>query len=288
MSKCAYILLISIVTLGSCKVKWDFEVEDFEPKIVVDGWIESGNVAYVCLSQTLPLNSVVDSLAFSEIPIRWAKVTVSDGQTTEVLTGRIDTDYTPPFIYRGSMMTGEPGKTYTLTVEYSGQTVTAVTTIPRPVPLSDIKVTRSADNDTLFQISAYINDDSSEKNYYKFFTRVTNKEGRFYSSFLGTIDDAIVKDSQTAIPVYKGVHFTYTTKFIPFYSIDDTVQVKFTQIPQHGFDFWNSYENEITNGQNPLFPSNTNLKSNVQGGLGIWCGYGVKMYDLIVRRDCQE
>lgn len=43
MSKCAYILLISIVTLGSCKVKWDFEVEDFEPKIVVDGWIESGN-----------------------------------------------------------------------------------------------------------------------------------------------------------------------------------------------------------------------------------------------------
>ena len=92
MSKCAYILLISIVTLCSCKVKWDFEVEDFEPKIVVDGWIESGNVAYVCLSQTRPLNSVVDSLAFSEIPIRWAKVTVSDGQTTEVLTGRIGTD----------------------------------------------------------------------------------------------------------------------------------------------------------------------------------------------------
>ena len=61
MSKCAYILLISIVTLCSCKVKWDFEVEDFEPKIVVDGWIESGNVAYVCLSQTRPLNSVVDS-----------------------------------------------------------------------------------------------------------------------------------------------------------------------------------------------------------------------------------
>ena len=89
MSKYAYILLISIVTLGSCKVKWDFEVEDFEPKIVVDGWIESGNVAYVCLSQTRPLNSVVDSLAFSEIPIRWAKVTVSDGQTTEALTRRI-------------------------------------------------------------------------------------------------------------------------------------------------------------------------------------------------------
>lgn len=38
MSKCAYILLISIVTLGSCKVKWDFEVVDFRTmKIVVDG-----------------------------------------------------------------------------------------------------------------------------------------------------------------------------------------------------------------------------------------------------------
>ena len=36
MSKCAYILLISIDTLGSSKVKWDFEVEDFEPLNVVD------------------------------------------------------------------------------------------------------------------------------------------------------------------------------------------------------------------------------------------------------------
>lgn len=288
MNKYILIPLLFLVLHTSCKTKWDFEIDNFEPKIVVDGWIESGNVAIVCLSQTRSLNSNVDSMTIAEIPIRWAKVTVSDGETEEVLTGRIDKNYTPSFIYRGNLMVGEPGKTYTLTVEYSGKTVTAVTTIPQPVPLSDIQVSRCADSDTLFQINAYIDDNPSEKNFYKFFTRVTNNENRFYASFLGTIDDAVVKDSQSAIPIYKSMHLTnIPNKYIPFFHIEDTVLVKFTQIPQHGFEFWNGYENEITNGQNPLFPSNTNLKSNITGGLGIWCGYGVTLYELVIKRDLQ-
>ena len=40
------------------------------------------------------------------------------------------------------------------------------------------------------------------------------------------------------------------------------------------FDFWNSWQNEIVNGKNPIYPSNTSLKSNIKGGIGIWAGYG--------------
>ena len=43
---------------------------------------------------------------------------------------------------------------------------------------------------------------------------------------------------------------------------------------KESFDFWNSWQNEIINGQNPIFPSNTSLKTNIKGGLGIWAGYG--------------
>ena len=287
MNRHSFILLLLFVLLTGCQVKWDFEIEDFEPQIVVDGWIESGNVATVCLTQTRSLNSNVDSMTLAEIPIRWAKVTVSDGETTEVLTGTLDTNYVPSFIYRGNLLIGEPGKTYTLTVEYSGHTVTASTTIPQPVPLADIQVSRCPDSDSLYQINAYIDDNATEKNFYKFFTRCTQEEKRFYASFLGNIDDAAIGNSKLPIPVYRGKNFIQSSKFIPYYHLEDTVLVKFAHLPQHGFDFWNGYENEVTNGQNPLFPSNTNLKSNILGGLGIWCGYGVSLYPIVIARDVQ-
>jgi len=39
-------------------------------------------------------------------------------------------------------------------------------------------------------------------------------------------------------------------------------------------DFWNSWQNELVNSRNPIYPSNTSLKSNINGGIGIWAGYG--------------
>ena len=41
-----------------------------------------------------------------------------------------------------------------------------------------------------------------------------------------------------------------------------------------GFEFWNSWQNEIINGQSPIFPNTTSLKSNIDGGIGVWSGYG--------------
>ena len=41
-----------------------------------------------------------------------------------------------------------------------------------------------------------------------------------------------------------------------------------------GFEFWNSWQNEIINGKSPIFPNTTSLKSNIDGGIGIWAGYG--------------
>ena len=284
-----YILLIFIIaSTTGCNPKWDFDQKNFEPQLVIDGWIENGDVAYVCLTQTRPLFTTVDSMMISEIPIRWAKVTVSDGETEEILTGRIDKRYIPPYVYRGNILKGIAGKTYTLTVEYSGITATATTTIPQPVPLERLEVSRCDNSDTLFQIKAYLNDIKNQKNYYKFFTRVVNNETRFYSSFMGTFEDNAGDNGEIIMSVFKGIRYTHIKKFTPFYMIDDTVEVKFTQIPRDGFLFWNSYESDITNGNNPLFPSSSNLVSNIRNGLGIWCGYGISVYPLIIREEIKK
>lgn len=274
-------MICSAGLLTGCEPQWDFGLTDFNPQIVVEGWIESGNFAYVCLSQTKTLDMPLDSMAIFDIPIRWAKVTVSDGSESEVLTGRMDKNYTPPFIYTGSRIRGEAGKTYTLKVEYSGQEVTATTSIPQPVPLTSLIVEKCSDSDTLYQLKAYFDDNKSEKNYYKFFTQVLPPDKRFFSSFMGTFDDSVLP-GQACVPVYRGLRYTDLKKYTPFYRKMEIVAVKFTQLPQEGFEFWSSYENEVTNGKNPIFPSSSNLKSNIKGGLGIWCGYGTKVYYALI------
>lgn len=269
--------------LLSCEPKWDFGSVGFEPQIVVEGWIESDGYPFVCLTQTKTLDMPLDSMAMFNVPIRWAKVTVSDGTSTEILTGRMDKRYTPPFVYTGSQICGEAGKTYTLKVEYSGRILTSETYIPEPVSLEKVVVGKCDDSDTLFQIKAYFHDDKTIKNYYKFFTRVWSDDKRYFSSFLGTFDDNILsEDGNASVSVFRGFRYTNLGKYTPFYKRKDSVAIKFTQIPEDAFNFWSDYENEVTNGKNPIFPSSSNLRSNINGGLGIWCGYGVNTYHIVI------
>jgi hypothetical protein len=60
----------------------------------------------------------------------------------------------------------------------------------------------------------------------------------------------------------------------------DWIDVKFRTQSRVAYDFWNSWQNEVLNAQNPVFPAYTNLKSNIKGGIGIWCGYGVSNYRI--------
>lgn len=266
-----------------CTPDFDFGDIDFEPQIIVEGWIENEGVAHVCLTQSLTLSMDSEDTDMSGIPIRWAKVTVSNGTDEEILTGRMDSRYTPPFIYQGNRIKGESGKTYTLKVEYSGRTVTASTTIPTVVPIDQLSVTPCNESDTLYQIQIKFKDNPTQIDYYKAFSQVLPDETRFYSSFMGTISDEVLYNHEAKLQVNRGMRYTKLGKYTPYYSINDTVLVKLTHLPEDGFRFWSDYENEIINGKNPLFPSNTNLSTNIRGGKGVWCGYGKETRLVIIK-----
>lgn len=283
MKKKLPILLLCIYLFG-CVPEWDFGSTDFTPQIVVEGWIEEGGYANVCLTQSLTLDTEGKEQPLFNIPIRWAKVTVSDGEKSEVLTGRMVHNYTPPFIYTGATLKGETGKTYKLTVEYSGRTLTATTTIPRTTPIERVKVSRCDDSDSLYQIKIDFKDNREEKNYYKLFTRVIPDDKHFYSSFMGVFDDEVLPgNGEASVQAHRGIRYTHIGTYTPFFKERDTVIVKLTQLPKEGFEFWSDYENEVTNGKNPLFPSSSNLTSNIKGGLGIWCGYGAYTHFVCIK-----
>lgn len=282
----SYIIVFNLLLI-SCEPKFDFGNIDFSPQLIVEGWIENGGVANVILTQSLPLDGDFENIAVNDIPIRWAKVTVSDGVETEILTGRMDYDYSPPFVYRGVHIKGVPGRTYTLKVEYSDRVLIAETTIPEEITLIDsYDVIRSSGSDTLYQLNIRFNDNLKKVNYYKIFTKVSPDDSRYYSSFMGTMkDDVLPSDGLSEVTVNRALRYELIGKYTPYYTENDTVMVKLTQVYKDGYDFWSAYDNEVANGKNPLFPNSSNLKSNIVGGRGIWCGYSCDVKKVIIRND---
>ena len=254
-------------------------------ELVVEGWIEDNGFPVVILTKNINISNKYQSLdSLSSCIVRWAKVTVSDGEKSVVLTGRYMKGYTPPYIYTTSHFRGEAGKTYLLTVEYGDFHATATTTIPNTQKIDELSVERCAQSDTLYQISLRYNDDEAEQNYYQIFTRVGGRDVRQYlAAYLGTIDNRVVKP-KTKIPVYRGRDIN-TLDYTPYYTINDTVAVKFAHIDRTSYNFWYDYTRNLTTAGNMFFATAASLRSNIIGGTGYWCGMGSDIKYVAIR-DC--
>ena len=267
-------LFVLIIIAVSCN-KDDFSTEiDAESKIVVEGWIEEGDVPQLILSSSIPVTQVIDSTNVLDHVIRSAKVTVSDGQITEVLRVKEDKNRLPPFVYIGSEIVGEAGKTYTLKIEYLSRIVTASTTIPKTVPLISAEYVKNNVADTTGYVFVKFDDPLNEKNYYQIATRLDKEEPIFVPAFYGNLDDKSFDSPEIALQVNRGVLIFPKTEYQPYFTDGDLIFVKLRTMNKDALDFWNSWQNEIVNGRNPIYPSNTSLKSNINGGIGIWTGYG--------------
>lgn len=253
----------------------------YKPKFVIEGWIEAGDFPYVIITHNLPFFTAVDSAQLAEVIIRYAKVTVSDGMETEVLTATTDNRYFPNFVYRGTSLKGKVGGKYSLKVEYAGNIMTSETEIPNPVRIDSLWFTAKPKNTR--QLNVRIIDAANEKNYYRLYTKL-EKEVGYTPTLLANQDDQYFNGKILVLQVNRGIANNLTTKQDPYFNAGDTVIVKLSAIPASGYEFWNSLQDEILNGANPLISSANALKTNIKGpGIGIWCGYSSKYYPVIAK-----
>jgi hypothetical protein len=245
-----------------------------ESKVVVEGWIEQGEVAQVILSRSVPIKAIVDSTTIFNYFIRSAKITVSDGVNSEVLSVRSDKDRIPPYVYYGERIIGEVGKKYSIKIEYLGKIIESTTSIPSVVPIISAKYVKIQPTDTTGYVYIDFQDPVKEKNYYQIATRVENQESIFIPAFYGNLNDENFTSEYVSLQVNRGISVFAKTKYQPYFSDGDLIYLKLKTMNQDAYNFWNSWENEIINGKSPIFPSNTSLKSNIKGGIGIWAGYG--------------
>ena len=266
-------LLLTCFCLG-CE---ETEVKQVPPQLVVEGWIDSGGFPIVKLTTTVPVSKQAQSTdSLDRFLVRWAKVTVSDGTREVVLTGMPNRDYFPPYIYTTSEMRGEVGKTYTLKVDYQDFHAHAVTTIPKPVALSRISAEEIPLYPGWFKLRIDFKDDPATTDYYKVFVRLYGEKYDFHSTYFGTYNDRLLP-TQASLLV-ENARQNVVNPTATFFKHYEIVNIKFCHIDSVSYDFWKSMDGYQSEGRNPLFNSMRNIRSNIQGGLGYWCGYGVSYY----------
>lgn len=272
-----------VLFLSSCQKQEDLPV--YISKMVVEGSIEEGGFPQVLLTNTIPYFSDTDSSTLEKIILRRAKVSVSDGQTTEILTLMKDDTNFPPFIYKGISMVGELGKTYTLKVEFEGKILSAETHIPEKVKLNKIWFEQKPVNKReSMQLNISFDDRADQKNFYKIYFKIQGRNKRFIPGLLAGFDDKFFNGKTFTTQVNRGPDNFLDKALEPYFISGDTVMVKFSSLPPEADAFWTSFSDQVVNTGNPLAASERNLKSNIKGlGIGIWSGYGATVYRAVVK-----
>lgn len=266
-------LLMSILFLSCQKEE---NLTGYTPSLVIDGRIESGGYPRVAITRNIPYYANIDSADMLKLVIRQAKVTVSDGTSSEILTLKYDENVFPPFYYEGNELSGEAGKTYTLTVEWGTTVLTATTTIPAPIKPDSVWFEPLADNPEKGKVCVKLRDNAAENNYYKMFTRIVGQQYEFVPTLISNFDDKAFNGNTFIFSLNKGPESYINMTGNDFYfNRKDSIWVKVCTLDKQHFSFWRSYQQEIANSGNPFASSFHTIESNIKGdGLGVWGGFG--------------
>jgi hypothetical protein len=304
------ILFISIISLFAIACETEYIPDDIqqEPDIVVEGYIESSDRAlppYVILTKSSNFFREFDPNKLEELIVKNALVTIFDGKLTDTLPQFCLNSLTPQqkqlvsgilgfnadslggadlciYINPFGKIKPKIGGTYTLTVKAEGKTITAVTTIPRHVPLDSLKFINTPNNiiDSMVQLRGYVTDPAGEKNFYRSF--ISTDGSPFRTSTNSAVNDNFFDGKPSfEFPLSKPIlpnqeDFDFQTAGL--YKRGEKVTIKYLSIDEAQFNFWDTAAQSAQN-QGP-FSTYTRIKSNVKGGLGVWGGMSATYYDI--------
>lgn len=305
---CIFLIFVTIIGFGSCEEEYIPEINNEAPSIVVEGYIEAGNGAfppYILLTRSLPFYSQFSNDLINSVFVHNAEVIVNDGNKDYKFAEICFNDLTPEqkklfgellninfdstglnfcaYIDQSFQLKAEVGKTYTLKVDVNGEKLSASTTIPESVGLDSLWFEQppGEPSDTLRRMLCYVSDPASAANYYRYFTSINNEP--YFAGFNSVVDDKFFNGLRFKFPLPKGQSrgADFDRKTYGLYRIGDTAHVKWANIDQSHFDFWNTLEFNRSNGG--PFATYTRVKTNIKGGLGIWGGSYVNYYSIKVK-----
>ncbi|MBI2967150.1 MAG: DUF4249 family protein [Bacteroidetes bacterium] len=300
----------SVVIFCSCEKDISLSIPAREQQLVVEGHIEPGQPPYIILTRSSGYFAPQTPDLLTSLFVHDATVIVSNGIITDTLVeycaAELDSVslaaaaeflgipvddivsanfclYTIDFIGLPSpAIIGETGKGYFLTIYSGNDTLNAYTTIPHPVLLDSVWFGAQKGYEPYGWAWARLSDPDTFGNSYRWFSKLLG-EGGFTPSDGSAFTDKFFNG--------QSIDFFYEKPGSGFsnedhdgmaghmYKPGDTVIIKFTSIDYLHYEFVRSYETALYSNSNP-FATPAPVKSNIQGGLGVWGGYGIS-YDTV-------
>lgn len=271
-----YIVLLSCFLLMACQEDVD------HTRLVVEGWIDEGKhpIVLVHRSYSLHADNEPDSTTLADViadqMVLFGKVAISDGIDTVVLTGKVDTNYMPPYIYTTVFMRGEAGRTYHLLATDHGFEASASTSIPYEKPVVDSFAVQYREGAFFPQLVAYASRLVAGE-HYVVMTK-TNPRGQYKICPLGVFE---ADKPQRCIDVKY-----YSIGGIDFGNINsladslqyDTIYIKLAHIGETEYQVFDSFvAQSITQGVF-FMETHSNIETNIRNGNGYWCGMSANEY----------
>lgn len=278
MENFKYSILLACFLLMACQEEVDHS------NLVVEGWIDEGKhpIVLVHKSYSLDTKNDPDSTTLVDVIgdrlVLFGRIAISDGIDTVVLTGKVDTNYMPPYIYTTVFMRGEAGKTYHLLATDHDYKASSTTTIPYEKPMVDSFVVQQKEGAFYPQLLAYASGLEIGEHYVVM--SKTTPKGQYKICPLGVFT---ADKNQRCIDVkYYSVGGLDLTNLMS--SIDtiqyDTVYVKLAHIGEKEYRIFDSFVSQsITQGVF-FMETHSNIETNIQNGNGYWCGMSADEYKV--------
>lgn len=209
---------LSFLSIQSCQKVIDIDLNEEDPKVVIEGNIEMGDTTHT-ISVTRSLN-FDESMAYPAVNDAVVTVTDNLGNTASfTLVGN--------GIYQLSAYPGVVGRTYTITVLVDGKIFTASSKMNTFVPLNDLYTQDLLfGQDTFRTIIAERQDPANESNYYQFhiYRNGEKEKGIFLQ------DDQFVDGNLTLQPLFINELNPGDTLRVDVFCIDKPIYEYFNQL----------------------------------------------------------
>ncbi|PSR03920.1 MAG: hypothetical protein BRD49_06210 [Bacteroidetes bacterium SW_10_40_5] len=308
-----FLSLMILISLQACEEDISVDLPESEQNLVVEGYVENGAPPYVLLNQDASYFSETSLQKLQTLYVDSADVTISTQDDTlelqrynskdfnasqqkglanilqvkpEDITGADGigvTFYTIPIndsVINNPITTGKLNQDYSLQVKTDQYEATASTRTPKQAKLDSLIFEPHPEIDSLVQVFIFVDDRAGEQNFYRYFTKRNDEP--FYAPNLGSVaSDDPVQGAKFKFPINRAqpASADFDEETFGYFTRGDRVVVKFCALPKAHYDFWGTLEEDLRNQGNP-FGSPTQARSNVNGALGVWGGYGCD-YDTL-------
>ena len=291
MLKRIMLLILVAAAFTGCEKDIEFELDEQEPKLVVEATIENNEAPIVILTRSIGFFSNITLPMLAQNFINNAEVTISNGTLTHKLK-----EYTVPlapginFYYYSidsanlsTAFLGQLNQQYSLKIKAEGKEYAGVTSIPNITKQIDSlwwKPVPGNDNPDKAIVMVKATDPPGFGDYIRYYTKANSHP--FFTSERSVYDDFFIDGTTYELQVEPGFDRNEDDPEKQFFNRGDTIVFKISNIDKPTFDFWRTWEFSIQSIGNP-FSTPTKVLGNINNGaLGYFGGYASQYHSLII------